>query len=48
MFIVQSAIGCRDPRTQIQKFWNTYSNLNFKEDSFYHFQSLSKQNKRRH
>ena len=28
-FIVQSTLGCCDLCTQIQNFWNTYSNLNF-------------------
>ena len=30
-------IGRRDIRAQIQKFWNIFSNLNFKEDSFLSF-----------
>ena len=28
--IVQSAVGLRDLPAQIQKFWNAYSDLNFK------------------
>ena len=30
-------IGRRDIRAQIQKFWNIFSTLNFKEDSFLSF-----------
>ena len=41
----QSAIGHHDLCTQIQKFWNICSNLNFKEDSFYPFPSLFRNNK---
>ena len=29
--IVQSAIGCGDLHTQVQKFWNIYINLTFKK-----------------
>ena len=42
-FIAQSATGCRDFCVQIQKFWNIYSNLDYKENSFYPFPSLFRQ-----
>ena len=45
IFIVQSAIRCRNLCTLIQKFWNTYSYLNFKQDKFYPLQNLSRKNK---
>ena len=45
IFITQSAVGRRDLRAPIQKFWNKCSNLNFKEDSLYPFPGLFRQNK---
>ena len=45
IFISQNAIGHLDIRTQIQTFWNTWSNLNFKGHSFYPFSSLFRENK---
>ena len=41
MFIVQSTIGHWNLCTQIQKFWNICSDLNFKDDSFYPFKVFS-------
>ena len=32
--MAQNAIGRRDLRVQIPKLWNTYTNINFKENSF--------------
>ena len=42
-FIAQSAIGRCNFWNQIQEFWDTCSDLDFKEDSFNHFKSLFRQ-----
>ena len=43
-FTAQTVIRRCDLHAQIQKFWDICSNFNFKENYFYHFQSLFWQN----